>query len=231
MILTRLCLAMLAVSFLFTSGAAFAAPSRVRPQVSALCAFAKRHDLKLASCMTRAAFERDYRTWSWSDDLQEAMQSGTFNWDKQVKKLHYNPEISPDLLVRLGASRGSTALQRQKGWEFAMLLLSCTRAAELAEPLSAGNRVSETAMFAKPAGTFLAQTLFVPAPGVWNTLKRVEQRFARAAALAKAGKKRAAAKLFAKGYAQTCSDGMTREAGLIGLILADEYDLRPKPSN
>ena len=84
MILARLLLATVAVSVMFISGAAFAAPKRAHPPVSPLCAYAKRHDLKLASCMTRAAFARDYRTWSWSDDLQEAMQSGNFDWDTAV---------------------------------------------------------------------------------------------------------------------------------------------------
>ena len=231
MILARLLLATVAVSVMFISGAAFAAPKRAHPPVSPLCAYAKRHDLKLASCMTRAAFARDYRTWSWSDDLQEAMQSGNFDWDTAVKNLHYDPEKSPVLLAKLGASPTSSPSQRQQGWEFAMLLMSCTRAAELAEPLSEGDRIAETAMFTEPAGVYLAQTLFVPAAGVWTTLRRVEQRFAKAAALAKAGRKRAAAALFAKGYAQTCSEGLTREAGLIDLILTDENDLRPQKSN
>ncbi len=228
MILRRLCLATFALSIVFISGAASAAPRHARPPDSALCIYAKRHELKLASCMSRAAFARDYRTWSWSDDLQEAMQYGNFDWDTAVKNLRYDPQKSPDLLVRLGASPNSSAAQRQQGWEFAMLLLSCTRAAELAEPLSNGDRVAETSLFSEPAGIYLAQTLFVPAAGVWTTLRRVEQRFAKAASLANAGRKRAAAALFAKGYAQTCSEGLTREAGLIDLILADENDLRPQ---
>jgi hypothetical protein len=228
-ILRRLCLA-LALSIVFVSGVALGAPRHAHRPDSALCIYAKRHELKLASCMSKAAFARDYRTWSWSDDLQEAMQNGNFDWDTAVKNLHYDPQKSPDLLGKLGASPSSTPAQRQKGWEFAMLQLSCMRAAELAEPLSEGDRIAETARFTEPAGTYIAQTLFVPAVGVWTTLRRVEQRFARAAALANAGHKSAAAKLFAKGYAQTCSEGLTREAGLIDLIVADENDLRPQPS-